>query len=470
MTTQNFDMIVLGAGPGGYVAAIRAAQQGQRVAIIEEKHLGGICLNWGCIPTKALLKSADVLRIIQHSHEYGIDAKVTAVHLEKIVQRSRNVAQKLSQGIEHLMKKNKITVFRGRGKIGSKKQDNHTLLITNDQQKVQEIYGQNIIIATGARPRILPHLQPNGSSIVTYKEAMIPEKLPQKLLVIGSGAIGIEFASFYHALGADVTVAEIQDRILPVEDREISALAEKSFAKQGIKIQTSTTVESLEERGSQVVATLKSSQGVEKISVDRVIVAVGVLGNTDDLGLEHTRVLVQQNQIVCDEYGQTQEAGVYAIGDVAGGPWLAHKASHEAIFVVDKIVGHKKIHPLNKKHIPGCTYSHPQIASIGWTEEGAVAEGFPLRVGKFPFMANGKAIALGETEGLIKLIFHKETGEILGAHMIGAEVTELIQSIAVAMTCEATEEELMHTIFPHPTLSEMIHESALNAFDMSLHI
>lgn len=462
--SQSFDLIVVGGGPGGYVAAIRAAQLGLKTALVEKDKLGGVCLNWGCIPTKALLRSAEIYHLMHRLDEFGLSASSIKFDIKKIVERSRKVSQQLSGGISHLMKKNKVAVIPGHGKLlGQKK-----LEVTEGANK-QVLTASHIILATGARPRVLPGLEPDGHLVWTSKEAMTPEHMPQSLLVVGSGAIGVEFASFYRTLGAEVTVVEIQDRILPVEDAEISATAQKMFEKQGMKIHTGTTVKSLEKGKDSVKATLDHKGNITTLTVDRVIVATGIVGNTENLGLENTKVKVEKNQIKTNEWCATDEAGVYAIGDVAGAPWLAHKASHEAIICVEKIANQPHVHPLKKSNIPGCTYSLPQVASVGLTEAAAKEKGHKVRVGRFPYMANGKAIALGDAEGLIKTIFDDKTGELLGAHMIGAEVTELIQGYVVGKTLETTEAELMHTVFAHPTLSEMMHEAVLDAYGKALH-
>ena len=462
--SQSFDLIVVGGGPGGYVAAIRGAQLGLKTAVVEKEKLGGVCLNWGCIPTKALLRSAEIYHLMHRLDEFGLSASSIKFDLQKMVERSRKISQQLAGGISHLMKKNKVTVITGHGKLlGQKK-----LEVTHGKE-TQVLTASHIILATGARPRVLPGLEPDGNLIWTSKEAMTPEKMPESLLVVGSGAIGMEFASFYRTLGAEVTIVEIQDRILPVEDAEISSTAQKAFEKQGIKIHTATTVKALEKGKNSVKATLDHKGKISHLTVDRVIVATGIVGNTEHLGLENTKVKVEKSQIKTNEWCATDEPGVYAIGDVAGAPWLAHKASHEAIICVEKITGQPHVHPLNKLNIPGCTYSLPQIASVGLTEAAAKDKGYKIRVGRFPFMANGKAIALGEPEGLIKTIFDEKTGELLGAHMIGAEVTELIQGYVVGKTLETTEMELMHTVFPHPTLSEMMHEAVLDAYGKALH-
>jgi len=468
MSDTQFDIAVIGGGPGGYVAAIRAAQLGMKACVIEREHLGGICLNWGCIPTKALLRTSEVYHLMQHAGDFGLSADNIGFDIGKIVSRSRKVAGKLSGGIGYLMKKNKIQVFDGTAKLKGQ----GAIGITDKNGTVMpDVSAKHIIIATGARARTLPNLEADGKLVWTYKEAMVPEVMPKSLLVVGSGAIGIEFASFYRTLGADVTVVEIMDRVLPVEDAEISGIAQKSFEKQGMKILTGTSVESLQKNTDTVTATIKKADGTtEAISVDRVILAVGITGNVENIGLEDVGVKADRGHIVIDEWCRTGVEGVYAIGDVAGPPWLAHKASHEGVLCVEKIAGVDGVHPLNTSNIPGCTYCHPQVASIGMTEQQAKEDGREIKVGRFPYQGNGKAIALGETDGLIKTIFDAKTGELLGAHMVGAEVTELIQGYGIAKTMETTEAELMHTIFPHPTLSEMMHESVLDAYDRVVHI
>lgn len=465
MKDRTFDIIVIGGGPGGYVAAIRAAQLGMAVAVVESSHLGGICLNWGCIPTKALLRSSEVHRLISHAADFGINVKGFDVDIKKIVERSRGVARQLSGGIAHLLKKNKVTVFDGFGKLAGKGK----VSVEKEGQVLATLSSKHIIIATGAQARSLPGLEPDGKLVWTYREAMVPEVLPKSLLVVGSGAIGIEFASFYRALGVDVTVVEVMDRILPVEDEEISALAHKAFEKQGMKILTGAKVVGLDKSKSNVKATIEVSGKKQDITVDRVIMAVGIVANTRNIGLENTKVKLDRGHIVTNEWLATDEPGVYAIGDVTGGPWLAHKASHEGVICVECIAGKKDVHPLDKLNIPGCTYCHPQIASVGLTEAKAKQAGHEVRVGRFPFIGNGKAIALGEPEGLVKTVFDAKTGELLGAHMIGAEVTEMIQGFVIGKTLETTEAELMHTVFPHPTLSEMMHESVLAAYGRAVH-
>ncbi|PJK31422.1 dihydrolipoyl dehydrogenase [Minwuia thermotolerans] len=463
---KEFDLVVVGGGPGGYVAAIRAAQLKMNVALVEREHLGGICLNWGCIPTKALLRSAEVYHLMQHAGDFGfrIDGKIE-IDAAAVVKRSRKVAGQLSGGVKHLLKKNKVTVFDGHGALGGK----GVVKVTKDGKAVDEIRAKHIVLATGARARTLPGLEPDGDRIWTYKEAMVPESLPKSLLVVGSGAIGIEFASFYRTLGAEVTVVEVLDRVLPVEDEEISAFAEKAFTKQGMKIMTGATVEKLDKTKDGVTATVKKKDGKsEKITVERVILAVGIVGNVENIGLENTKVEVDRAHVKIDGYCRTGEPGVYAIGDLCGPPWLAHKASHEGVICVEKIAG-MDVHPLEVTNIPGCTYCQPQVASVGLTEAAAKAKGHEVNVGRFPFMGNGKAIALGDPEGMVKTVFDRKTGELLGAHMIGAEVTELIQGYGIAKTLETTEVELMHTVFPHPTLSEMMHESVLDAYGRAIH-
>ncbi len=464
MTTS--DLIIIGGGPGGYVAAIRAAQLGLKVTLVEREHLGGICLNWGCIPTKALLRSAEVATLIKHADAYGLTVKEFSFDLKKIVDRSRKVAAQLSGGVKHLLKKNKVEVVDGTAKLFGKGK----VGVTKDGKPVAELTAKNIIIATGARARTLPGLEADGKLVWTYKEAMTPDLMPKSLLVVGSGAIGIEFASFYRALGAEVTVVEVMDRVLPVEDEEISAFARKAFEKQGMKIITAATVKKLDKSATNVTVTVEQGGKTMQIIVDRVIMAVGITGNVENLGLENTKAKVEKGHIVINEWAETVEPGLYAIGDVAGPPWLAHKASHEGVICVEKIAGVKDVHPLNFANIPGCTYCTPQVASVGMTEAKAKAAGREVRVGRFPFLGNGKAIALGEPEGMVKVVFDAKTGELLGAHMVGPEVTEMIQGYAIARTLETTEKDLMHTIFPHPTLSETMHEAVLDAYGRVVHM
>lgn len=466
MSETIFDVVIIGGGPGGYVAAIRAAQLGMKTAVVEANHLGGICLNWGCIPTKALLRSAEVFHLMKHADAYGLSATGVSFDIKKIVERSRGVAKQLSGGIGHLLKKNKVSVFDAYGKLLGKGK----VELSRDGKKTGELSAKHIIIATGARARVIPGLEPDGKLIWTYREAMVPDIMPKSLVVVGSGAIGIEFASFYRTLGVDVTVIEMMDRVMPVEDEEISALARKAFEKQGMKIITGAVTKKLEKGKDNVTVHVEVGGKVEKITADRVIMAVGITANTDNIGLENVpAVKLDRGHIVTDGYMKTGEAGVYAIGDVTGAPWLAHKASHEGVICIEKIAGQKDVHPMVKTNIPGCTYCHPQVASVGLTEKAAKEQGLNIKVGKFPFVGNGKAIALGEPEGLVKTIFDAKTGELLGAHMIGAEVTEMIQGYVIGKTAELTEAEFMHTVFPHPTLSEMMHESVLSAYGKAIH-
>ncbi len=464
MANSDFDLIVIGSGPGGYVTAIRAAQLGFKTAIVEKEALGGVCLNWGCIPTKALLRSAEVYTQMQHAKDYGLTA-TAGFDLGAIVKRSRDIAGQMSKGISFLMKKHKITVIEGFASLKAGKPAPNVHVGGDTYQ------AKHVILASGARARTIPQigLEPDGRFIWTAKEAMIPQDLPKRLLVIGSGAIGMEFASFYNAFGSDVTVVEMVDRILPAEDAEISAFAKKSFEKQGVKILTGTQVKSVKPGTSDIAAVMADAKGETAQTFDRIILAIGIVGNTEDMGLEALGVKIDRSHITVDEYSFTGVPGLYAIGDVTTPPWLAHKASHEGVICIEKIAGQNP-HPLDANAIPGCTYCHPQIASVGYTEAQAKEAGHPVRVGKFPFIGNGKAVALGEVEGLIKTVFDKKTGELLGAHMIGAEVTELIQGYTIARTLETTEHELMETVFPHPTLSEMMHEAVLAAYDRALHI
>ena len=459
---DKYDVVIIGGGPGGYVAAIRAAQLGMKTAVVEKAHMGGICLNWGCIPTKALLRSSEIHHLLHRLDEFGFSAKDIKFDFKKVIKRSRDVSAQLTAGIGHLMKKNKVTVIEGHGKLAGKGK------VKVDGK--QELEAKHIILATGARARVLPGLEPDGENVWTYREAMVPEKMPKSVIVVGSGAIGVEFASFYNHMGAVVTIVEVQDRILPVEDAEISKIAHKSFEAQGIKIKTKAVVKELKKGKADVVAVVEEGGKKTEIKAEKVIMAVGVVGNVEDLGLENTKVKHEKNQIVTDEYGATAEPGVYAIGDVAGVPWLAHKASHEGVICVEKIAGQPDVHPMKKENIPGCTYCMPQIASVGLTEKAAKDAGYKVKVGRFNPMGNGKAIALGETDGLVKTIFDEKTGELLGAHMIGAEVTEMIQGFIVGKQMEATELDFMHTVFPHPTLSEMMHEAVLDAYGKVLHM
>ena len=468
---EQYDVIVMGSGPGGYVAAIRAAQLGLKVAIVERENLGGICLNWGCIPTKALLRSAEVFHQMKHAKAYGLSATGVAADLEAVVARSRGVAKQLNQGVTHLMKKNKIAVHMGVGKLlgGGK------LEVSGDKGK-ETLSAKHIIVATGARARDLPFAKADGQRIWTYRHAMTPGEMPTKLLVIGSGAIGIEFASFYNDMGVDVTVVEMMDRVVPVEDAEVSAFLEKSLTKQGMKILTGAGVESITTSAAGVKARIKGKDGkVTDGDFSHVIVAVGIVPNTEDIGLEALGIKAERGIIAIDDFGRTNVAGVWAIGDVTPGPWLAHKASHEGVTAAEAIaqaLGNKDVHPhaMDRRNIPGCTYCHPQIASVGMTEAKAKEAGHAVKVGNFPFIGNGKAIALGEPEGFIKTVFDAKTGELLGAHMVGPEVTELIAGYVVGKSLETTEQELMQTVFAHPTLSEAMHESVLAAYGRAIHI
>jgi dihydrolipoyl dehydrogenase len=465
MAESSFDLIVLGGGPGGYVAAIRAAQLGMKTALVEHEHLGGICLNWGCIPTKALLRSSEIHHLLHHLDDFGFSAKDIRYDAGKVVARSRAVAKQLSNGVAYLLKKNKVTVFDGHGRLAGR----GLLTVAKDSNPVAELTAGHIVLATGGRARGLPGLAVDGERVWTYKEAMVPPAIPKSLLVVGSGAIGIEFASFYHDMGAEVTVVEVLDRVLPVEDEEISVFARKSFEKQGINIHTGATVTALEHRGDDVTVRIEANGKALEAHVERVILAVGIVGNTEDIGLENTGVVVERTHVVVDEWLRTGESGVYAIGDLVGPPWLAHKASHEGVICVERIAGVNDVHPLDVRNVPACTYCRPQVASVGLTEKAAREAGYELKIGHFPFIGNGKAIALGEPEGMVKTVFDAKTGELLGAHMIGAEVTELIQGYTIAKTLETTETELIHTIFPHPTLSETMHEAVLDAYGRTIH-
>lgn len=463
---QIFDLVIIGAGPGGYVAAIRGAQLGMKVAVVEKEHLGGVCLNWGCIPTKSLLRTAEVKHLIDNAESFGIKVSKSEIMIDKVVERSRKISAQLASGIKGLFKKNKITTIDGHGRLKGK----GIVEVTTIDGKREEVKGTHIILATGARARTIPGIDVDGESIWVARHAMVPKTLPKSLIIVGSGAIGIEFASFYRTMGVDVTVIEMLPRILPQEDAEISKLAQKSFEKQGMTFLLNASVDKIEKQKQGVKVSVKSEGGLKTLEAEKIILAIGIVGNTDDLGLENTKVKVERNQIHVNEWCETDEPNVYAIGDIAGAPWLAHKASHEGIICVEKIAGLKDIHPLDKQKIPGCTYSIPQIASIGLTEDKAKELGKEIKVGRFSSMGNGKALALGETEGLVKTIFDAKTGELLGAHMIGTEVTELIQGFGIAKTLETTETDLMHTIFPHPTLSEMMHESVLNAYGQTIHM
>jgi dihydrolipoamide dehydrogenase len=472
LADTSFDILIIGSGPGGYVTAIRAAQLGFKTAIVERDHLGGICLNWGCIPTKALLRSAEIYHYMQHAKDYGLSAEKVGFDAKAVVQRSRGVSKRLNDGVGFLMKKNKVQVIWGEaaidapGKVTVKASKTEAPKGTLGPGQYQ---AKHIIVATGARPRVLPGLEPDKKLVWTYFEAMVPPSIPKSLLVVGSGAIGVEFASFFRTMGAEVTIVEVLPQILPVEDHDIQTFARKSFEKQGIKIHTGAKVTKLDKKTDSVTATIEIGGKSEQITVERVISAVGVVGNIENLGLEKLGVKTERGCIVIDGLGKTNVPGIYAIGDVAGPPMLAHKAEHEGVICVEAIKGLHP-HPMNKQMIPGCTYCHPQIASVGLTEQAAKDKKLDIRVGRFPFVGNGKAIALGEDQGLVKVIFDKKTGQLLGAHMVGAEVTELIQGYVVAMNLETTEEELMHTVFPHPTLSEMMKEAVLDAYGRALNM
>ncbi len=465
MADTSFDLAVIGGGPGGYVAAIRAAQLGMKTALVEREHLGGICLNWGCIPTKALLRASELYHLLHRLDEFGLSADNIAFDAKKLVQRSRRVARQLSGGVAHLLRKNKVAVFDGQGRLAGKGR----IAVAKDGKPVADFDTKHTILATGARARSLPGLEPDGRLVWTYKEAMVPPAMPKSLLVVGSGAIGVEFASFYRDMGAEVTLVEVLERILPVEDEEISAFARKAFEKQGIKVHTGATVEALERGADQVTARIVAGGKSFEVTAERVILAVGIVGNVEDIGLEGTGIKTDRTHVVVDEWLRTGEDGVYAIGDLVGPPWLAHKAMHEGVICVEHIAGINNVHPLDVRNIPGCTYCRPQIASVGLTEKAARDAGFEVKIGHFPFIGNGKAIALGEPEGMVKTVFDAKTGELLGAHMVGAEVTELIQGYAIAKTLETTESELLRTVFPHPTLSEAMHESVLDAYGRALH-
>ena len=463
--TQSFDIIILGGGPGGYVAAIRASQLGMKAAVVERENLGGICLNWGCIPTKALLRASEINHLLHNLAPYGFSAENVKFDFQAVIKRSRAVSKQLTDGVKFLMKKHKITVFDGTGKLAGK----NRLSVTKDGKPVADLTAPHIILATGARARVIPGIEPDGKLIWSYREALVPNVMPKRLVVIGSGAIGSEFASFFCNMGSEVTLVEAMDRILPVEDAEISAFVQKSFTKQGMKVMTGVKVQGVRREGESCTVIVEVAGKVTEIKADRVISAVGIVGNVEDIGLEGTAIKVDRTHILVDEFSRTGEPGVYAIGDLTGPPWLAHKAMHEAVVCVEAIAG-KHPHPMDTGNIPGCTYCRPQVASVGLTEAAAKAKGHEVKVGRFPFIGNGKAIAMGEVEGMIKTVFDAKTGEMLGAHMVGPEVTEMIQGYTIARGMETTEAELMHTIFPHPTVSETMHEAVLDAYGMALHI
>ncbi|WP_339077402.1 dihydrolipoyl dehydrogenase [Acetobacter sp. AC2005] len=469
MSQTDFDIIVIGGGPGGYVAALRAAQLKLSVAVVEANHLGGICLNWGCIPTKALLRASEINHLLHDLGTYGFKADGVSFDFKAIVARSRAVSKQLASGVQHLLKKAKVPVFKGFGKLdGVATGGKRKVLVQPESGAPQTLTAKHVILATGARARALPGLEADGKLVWSYREALVPDELPKRLLVIGSGAIGTEFASFYRNMGSEVTLVEVAPRILPVEDEEISALARKEFEKQGMRVLTSAKVGALKKGKNDVTVPVEVGGKTETITVDRVISAVGIVGNVENIGLEGTKIKVDRTHVVTDDLCRTGEPGVYAIGDLAGAPWLAHKASHEAVMCVEAIAG-KTVHPIDVTKIPGCTYCRPQVASVGYTEARAKEAGYKVRVGKFPLMANGKALAMGEPEGMVKTVFDAQTGELLGAHMIGAEVTEMIQGFVIARTAELTEAELMETIFPHPTISESMHEAVLAAYGGALH-
>ena len=465
MAVEAFDLVVVGGGPGGYVAAIRASQLKMKVALVERENLGGICLNWGCIPTKALLRASEINHLLHDLDAYGFAADNIRFDFQKVVKRSRGVAAQLSGGVKHLMKKNKVTVFDGHAALAGPGK----LSVTKDGKPVAELAAPHIILATGARARVIPGMEPDGRLIWSYREAMVPAAMPKSLIVVGSGAIGSEFASFYQNMGAKVTLVEVMDRILPVEDAEISGFVQKAFAKQGMAIMTGARVQGVRKGADSVTAVIEANGKVQEITAERLISAVGIVGNVENIGLEGTKIVVDRTHVVADAMGRTGEPGVYAIGDLTGAPWLAHKASHEATICVESIAG---LHPhaMDVLNIPGCTYCRPQVASVGLTEAAAKAQGHAVKIGRFPFIGNGKAIAMGEPEGLVKTVFDAATGELLGAHMVGPEVTEMIQGYTIARTLESTEAELMHTVFPHPTVSETMHEAVLDAYGRVIHM
>ena len=468
MSKFDYDIIVIGGGPGGYVAAIRASQLGMSVALVEDKHLGGICLNWGCIPTKALLRASEIRHMLDNVNEFGFTVSDIRMDINNITKRSRKVASQLSSGINHLLKKNKVKIFEGFGSLIKDTSTLKKISIKNNDDVITKT-AKNIILATGARSRNLPFVSADGINIWDYKTAMTPPKLPSSLVIVGSGAIGMEFASFYNDLGVDVTIIESLSSILPNEDIDISNIVKTNFEKRGIKIKTNTTLKTIDSKMDSITAEISINGKVEVIKSEKIILAVGITANTEKLGLENFNIKINKGHIVTNEFLETNEKGIYAIGDITEGPWLAHKASHEGILCVENIAGRKNLKPIDKTSIPGCTYCRPQVASIGMTEEQARSNNLNLKIGKFPFVGNGKAIALGESEGLIKTIFDKDTGELIGAHMVGPEVTELIQGFSIAKKLETTEHELMHTIFPHPTLSESMHESVLDAYNQAIH-
>ncbi len=468
MSNLDYDLIVIGGGPGGYVAAIRASQLGMSVALVEDKHLGGICLNWGCIPTKALLRASEIRHMLDNVEEFGFTVSGIKMDINNITKRSRKVASQLSSGISHLLKKNKVQVFEGLGSLVKDSSNIKKIRIKTKDNNIEKT-AKNVILATGARSKNLPFVSSDGVNIWDYKTAMTPPKLPSSIVIVGSGAIGMEFASFYNDLGVHVTIVEALPSILPNEDIDISNIVKLNFEKRGIKIKTNSTLKSVTNKRNSVSVEIITKEKVETINSEKLILAIGIVANTEKLGLEDFNVKIDKGHVVTNEFLETDEKGVYAIGDITDGPWLAHKASHEGILCVEKISGHKNLIPIDKTSIPGCTYCRPQVASIGMTETQAKLKNLNIKIGKFPFIGNGKAIALGDAEGLIKTIFDQDTGELIGAHMVGPEVTELIQGFSIAKKLETTEYELMHTIFPHPTLSEGIHESVLDAYNQAIH-
>ncbi len=468
MTDVDYDLIVIGGGPGGYVAAIRASQLGMSVALVEDKHLGGICLNWGCIPTKALLRASEIRHILDNVDEFGFTVSGIKMDINNITKRSRKVASQLSSGISHLLKKNKVQVFEGFGSLVKDTSNIKKIRIKTKNNNTEKT-AKNVILATGARSRNLPFVSSDGVNIWDYKTAMTPPKLPSSLIIVGSGAIGMEFASFYNDLGVEVTIVEALPSILPNEDTDISKIVKLNFEKRGIKIKTNSALKSVISKENSVSAEIITNEKVETINSEKLVLAIGIIANTEKLGLKDFNIKIDKGHVVTNEFLETDEKGIFAIGDITDGPWLAHKASHEGILCVEKIAGHRNLKPIDKTSIPGCTYCRPQVASIGMTETQARSKNLNLKIGKFPFIGNGKAIALGDSEGLIKTIFNKDTGELIGAHMVGPEVTELIQGFSIAKKLETTEYELMHTIFPHPTLSEGIHESVLDAYNQAIH-
>lgn len=465
MSAARHDIIIVGGGPGGYVAAIRAAQLGLRTALVEREQLGGVCLNWGCIPTKTLLHAAEVWRSIKNAKDFGIQTSDPSFDFASIIARSRSVSGKLTQGVRHLLKKNKVDVIEGKARL-----DGPGAIIVRGKSEEHRLAAAHIVLATGARPKDFPGVPSDGTRVWNYRHALAPTQLPDSMVIVGAGAIGMEFASFYATLGTAVTIVEGRERVLPAEDEEVSAFVDKAYRSQGIAVRTGAIIESIVPGGKSSNVSLRTAAGIETLQAPHVLVSIGVVGNTEGLGLENTRVVVEAGHVVTDPFGRTAEPGIYAIGDVAGAPWLAHKASHEGIACIERIAGFKHAHPPQIDSIPSCTYGHPQTASVGLTEKAARADGRKVRVGRFPFQGNGKALAIGEPDGFVKTLFDAESGELLGAHLVGPQVTELIHSFGLARVMEATEAELMQTVYPHPTLSEALHESTLAAFDRVIHL